>query len=393
MARSETLGTTSATATTALAEMPRERPRAAGPRGRLRRWLPWLVIPALMFAALEMATRRAMLHQSAWYDRQAAALRREPTAGPRLGFIFIGNSRVREAIDVDAFNATVVAALEKANGGSAAAPALVINFGMGHSTLAEHYLGVRNLIEAAPQRFRGCVVFVDAPEGMPHQAFWDRDLYLQEQPQILLPVLRASDLGRLWQGNGGVEDKCALTVRWLLSGSAAISHRERMHEELTARAATSIAKRLGMTAEPAAPAGAPAALSGEGGIKSDQRAMRAARAYATRVSAQEIATEAPLGDWDRSIEHDLVELVTRAGGRVVFFAVPSHSVAAAPSHTPLREADRRHFAEVAARWGTPVLKTDFVTTDEDFPDVWHLRLVKAKPFSEALARAYLAAVR
>jgi hypothetical protein len=350
-----------------------------GPRGAWR-WLQWVVIPLLLAGAAELVCRVVLRqHGAAWYDREEAALKErvKPRADvPTIDAIFLGSSRVQAAIDAETFAAELQSRLGR--------PARVLNFGMGHTTLAEHYWGVRNLIDAAgPGGFRGCTVFVEAAGGMPVGSTWDDLPYQADQPQLLLPVMRAGDLGRLWHAPAGIQEKALLTARWALRGSAALAHKERVREQVVNRGAQVFASRF----EPRDEAGG-ASMAEAGGIKVDAESIKAARDYALTFAAEEMKSERPYGDWDRTIAHDLVEMVKAAGGRVVFFDVPRHPISGAPLRTPVRLEDRKRFEAAAARWGTPVIAAEFAAADEDFPDVWHLGLAKAKPFSVALARAY-----
>lgn len=77
-----------------------------------------------------------------------------------------------------------------------------------------------------------------------------------------------------------------------------------------------------------------------------------------------------------------------AGGRIVFFEVALHSAQAAVYQTPVRRADRAHFAGEARRWGCPVIRPCFPVRDEDFPDVMHLARSRAPLYAAALAQSW-----
>jgi hypothetical protein len=329
---------------------------------------------------VELITRRELSKRAPWYDRQVAVLKQSPAR--KLDFIFVGSSRVQAAVNAETFAATAAPHLGRTP--------TAANFGRGSSTLMQHYWGVRSLIAAAPQRFAGSVVFVEAVEGIPVHSFPYETPYVNGQPQLIIPVLQSSDLGAFWQTQTPTQTKAVMTAQWFLRGSQALTHRQWVGESLVklgSDAFVKLGRRLNYVQTPQAAA---PAMSEGGGIKLDPEAMRAAADFAQSYTAAEFKNQQPLRDWDETVIHALVQTVQQAGGRVIFFNVPMHSLMAAPSQTPTRIADRQHFAAVAAQWQTPLLTADFHPTDSDFPDVWHLSLAKAKPYTQALAKAYLA---
>jgi hypothetical protein len=368
---------------TTIASPPKRR-YSRRPTARLRIAI-WVVVPLLMLASVELVTRRVLRGQAIWYDREEEVVRRHTGPTPAIDALFIGTSRVQAAIDAKEF-ARILA-------GHLGREPVVLNFGMGHSTLTEHYWGVRNLIAAAaPDKLRGCTFFVELTCGLPQTLSWDDLPYVADQPQLMLPVLRRADLPRLWHAPIDVQGKLLLTGRWALHGSAALARGERVREQIVtrgARAAATLAERHGWASDPLADEGA-ADLSREGGIKVDARAVAAARDFATRIVERDLQDQTPVADWDKTVAHDLVEMVIAAGGQVVFFEAPMHRLTVTPYETAIRMEDRRRFGEAAARWQAHILSPDFHARDEDFPDIWHLSATQAKPYSAALAHAFLA---
>lgn len=360
-----------------------DRPPIRRPSAPVRHAL-WVIVPLLMLAAVEVLTRQALRGQAIWYDREEEVIHRHSGPTPAIDALFIGSSRVQAAIDAAEFARALAVRMGR--------EPTVLNFGMGHSTLIEHYWGVRNLIDIAPDKFRGCTVFVELTCGLPATTSWNDLPYGPEQPQLMLPVLRSQDVGHLWHAPIDLQGKLLLTGRWALRGSAALARRERVREQVVIRGAGAVARiaeHHGWAGDPA-PVQGVAAMSEEGGIKVDSRAVAAARDYAASFAQRESRDQASVADWDKTVAHDLVELVNRAGGEVIFFEVPMHPVMAAPYETAIRMEDRRRFREAAARWHAPILSADFHARDEDFPDIWHLSVTQAKPYTAALARAFLA---
>ncbi len=78
------------------------------------------------------------------------------------------------------------------------------------------------------------------------------------------------------------------------------------------------------------------------------------------------------------------------GVRVVFFDMPVPAYLWTVNSTSIRLADREAFGHWADELGIARIESDMKTTDEDFPDLSHLRASGIEEYTRALARSYLA---
>lgn len=348
-------------------------------KGRARiAW--WVVGPLLMLGALEGSIRlRVRPDEHVWWEPLLEA-------GPPVRALFVGSSRTDAAIDAAAFDAAL---------GPAPDGAITVNMGRAYSTVVEQLLGLRNAFAARPERLRGCVVFVEAPLGLPDASAWDAFRCPPETAHRLAVLMRAEDLGRLARG-GGLEERLGLGLRWALRDSAAVLHQRQFQRRAIGsfeRAGVDLARSAGLLAEAANP-GSSAAIVGVG-IRVDPTGVEGARALAREEAARALEAQArgevALPAWERSVLASLRELVTSRGGRVVCVDIPLSSVQQAPLLTPAGVRARESFAAAAAAWGVPIIRAEGVhLDDEDFPDLWHLRASRRAELSRALASAWLA---
>src|SRR5262245_14104188 len=189
-------------------------------RGRLRRVLwatQWLMLPLAVLALTEAFVRHTSDRVPSWYgaaDRLAAI---RPVQA-----VFVGSSRVQAAILPSAFERALG---ERGRPGTAA-----LNLARGYTTDAEHYLGLRNLLAAHPDRLRGITVFAEAPGGLPWPTRWDNAPWaMAAQPWMLVDLLQPADLPRFWQESGlDLETRLHLSLRLGLRRLSLFNRRERV---------------------------------------------------------------------------------------------------------------------------------------------------------------------
>jgi hypothetical protein len=368
------------------------------PAGRARRalWLAflaaqWVVVPLLWAKFVRSRTRDwpsvAYLPSDAgiWNSWE-----KHLDAGPAPDFVFVGSSRVAAAIDPEAFTEVASEA--------AGRPLRAVNFGLGYSTMALHYLNLRNQVARRPDLLRHATVFIEAPGGLPADpSGWNDPWCHPDRPQFLPPLLRAEDLPSLWARAGSFEERVRATFEMAVRGVPLLHNRERVGHEFVGRGDAKVMSRLGgllpggaagfgAVAPPPAPA---ADLTTRGGIRNDSAGVAAARAAAQSMARKELADLKPVAFADDCVLADLVRLVQKAGGKVVFFAMPLHSTQVEVFRTETRRRDREAFVRKAGAWGCEIIATDFPTADADFPDVWHMRRSLAPDFSRALALAWV----
>jgi hypothetical protein len=342
----------------------------------MRRLLPWLLIPGLAFAALEAYARATVARVPSWYRAAERIAGTQP-----VGTVFIGSSRVQASITPRVFDETL--ASRGVHRGRA------LNLGRGYTTDVEHYLGLRRLLTSHPRQLQGLLVFAEL-EAVPWPTRWEQQPWAFEQaPEILVDVIRFRDLPAFWRSSGmPVEARAHVTQQALLRPFASITRRVRLRQQL----GRTLVPWLVEESDPGPGPRLGADLEGPGpasSIRTDPAAVARARAVAEDINAKAMRQQAPVRDWAGTVPEDIVRLVQSHGGQVVFFQVPQSEGFVRAMHTPTRVADMAAFEEQARRWGVCVLRPSLDTTDEDFPDLWHLHPGRAPEFSAALAQAWL----
>ncbi len=292
--------------------------------------------------------------------------------------IFVGTSRVAAAVDAATFAQTLP---PSSNSG------YVLNAGMGYTTPAEYYMALRNSLERTPASFQHCTVFIEIDGGIPDPLTWQQPWAHSARPETLIPFLRRSDLTRFYAASHPLEEKLQLSLDWLLRPSALYTQRHALGNTLYTDTQTLLANALQFLAPPPPPPPATADLTHAGGIRNDSEGVAAARQVAHEYAQQMLTDQQPI-DWDNTIIADLVRLAQAHKVQIIFFEIPLHTLHQSMYQTPIRRADAEHFRVLAAQWHTPILTPEFASTDDDFPDIWHLRHSRAPDYTAALSAAY-----
>lgn len=338
----------------------------------------WIVIPSLVFLLLECTFRYWGSSGPVFWDIVEQSVQRGP-----VHVLFIGSSRVAASIDEKLFEEELLRYRPH--------PARAINVGTGYSYLLQHYLGLRNVLRSHPEYLRGCAVFVEAADGLPeYSTVKGKDWYVDGRPELLTQVLKLGDFPKMWVSAMSLDDKWYLSFRWLTRGSVLFARGNGMARKTLTKATEKLIAAItaawpGMQTESQPPPD----LTTAGGIRTDQEGIMLARRLSLEEAHRELSDQRPLGKWTETVLGQIVFLVQQAGGRVVFYEMPLHSVQATPRRTTVRMADVQSFHTQAAAWGTPFLTPNFSYTDDDFPDFWHLKRSRAREFTAALAKAWV----
>lgn len=126
-----------------------------------------------------------------------------------------------------------------------------------------------------------------------------------------------------------------------------------------------------------------------GGIMADPAAIAKVREFAYTWAEEKAQHTVAVQDWDQRIVADILRLVRSRGGEVVFFEMPISSVMALPYETPESHTSILAFSDWSRRNQCPLIKTGFVSTDADFPDLWHLGISRSAEFSRLLATSWV----
>lgn len=339
----------------------------------------WLVVPLIVLGLAEWFVRQTADRLPTWY----AAAESLAAEGP-IGAVFVGSSRVQAAIVPQSFIAEL--------SGTGWDGRQALNLARGYSTEAEHYLGLRNLMTRYPDALRGVQVFTEAPGGIPFRVTWQNDAWaFEEQPWMLVDLLRPTDLPAFVAAPGlALDTRMHVSLRTLLRPVRLFNRRERVRQQWMEQVLPALAAGRLPDFTPAASVGYD--LQGPGNassIRVDPQAVAQARASAIQVGELLERQQAPIRDWEGSIQQAMARLVREHGGRLVFIEPPLSEPFQRIYRTPIRQEDIPFFAAQAASWGSCVVRADLAYTDEDLPDLWHLKPELAPDFSRSLARAFL----
>lgn len=336
-------------------------------RGRWRPTLAFGLGVVVLAAALNAVGGFRKDRTDRWFGPVLA-----DTASRPFDALFVGTSRVAASIDTHAFDSAF-----RAGGGRG--PMRSVNLGMGYTKSTEYWFALRHVLEKKPRALEGTVVFLEAPSGIGEYTRWTDDWIVADGTAPLQPYLHPSDLPRfVKQAATPARTKLMVSLHVLFG-----------FEENFSRLRFHAMQGLRRLAGPSRSAGSGTDLSTAGGIRVDSEGVSFVRSAAVAVARQEMSEQASWSDYDSSVIHDVVTLVQRHGGRVVFFDMPLSSIQLAPLATPLRNRNRLQFQERIRAWGCPLVRPEFPFSDEDFPDYWHLRRSRAAEFSAQLARGFL----
>ena len=335
-----------------------------------------LLFVLLPLAGIELALRIGVLHRPTnWYDPILTA-----ACADKVDFVFAGSSRVAAAIHAEAFAREVSQQI--------GVPVRPLNIGRGYTTLAEHDLVLRSLYEQCASSMEGATVFIEAAAGLPDFSTFNDSWVHPDEPWLIVPVIDWQNLVRMWMASDTPRgNKVDVSMRYSLQAVSYIDWKRRRLLQVGDQVVSRLGARITTGGENGA-----ADLSSAGGILSDRASVERARRLAVEL-AQTTFKDSPRADWSATVLMDVNALARRHGGRVVVFRMPLSSVQQTPYTTTARLADVEAFRRQAIVADIDYLPIEFATTDEDFPDYWHLRNSRADEFSRRVAVEYRATER
>ncbi len=317
-----------------------------------------------------------------WYSLHGAEGR-----GRAPEVIFLGTSRVAGAVDPQAFRDRI----REVRGEEI----IAFNLARPGSTLEEHRLGLRALCREHPGILRGTDVLLEAPGGLPDRST-PRDLWFVPQASgHLAPLLRFADLGDLWMVGADLETFARTALLWLSRRSALLENRRRIRARFLCgggRATATILEAL-LPVRPEAPLHPDESLDPGARVRARRSAYAFARRKLREVVGARIARPAPPVDWKETSLARLAGFLASVGARLVLFPMPVSSVQARELEVPARRTELASLRSALKRWKVPMLACRFEVNDEDFPDLWHLRLQRRTEFSRNLAEAWMKIAR
>jgi len=324
------------------------------------------------------------LWQSSWYGKAMATVKQRP-----IGMMFVGSSRVAAAV----CDTCAEEILSKASGRKVH----VLNVGLGYTTIQEHYLLLRDLWQAAPEHVKGCVVMMEAPCGVPPIATWQDSWVDPSHPELVGTVMHGDDLSRFWRSGTDLRAKLLVGVPVLLGVADLFALRSGFRQGFF-QGGEQLLRTVGEKIFPGQPRDKKGSgdLIERGGIRADQEGIRMVRRLVRqqmeRQSRERLDVKS-LGDlWRRDLVlASLMELVHSWGGSFVLLAAPGGPAMDAECREQ-KEARDVLIPQVTAR-GAYFLDVHFPTTDEDFPDLIHLRGSRSADYTRSLINAWLSESR
>ncbi len=352
----------------------------AGPL-RVFNILQWILIPMLIFMMAENTLKKVDEEKPQWYPGAELTLKHH-----KVDYVFLGSSRVAAAVNRRVFMKCMEAELGR--------KVVAINLGQGYSTIQQHYLGLRNLLEKYPDSFKNFTVFFEAPGGVVNYYYyskWSYDWVNSGQSQLLTPLLRPADLFHFFmRSSEDLDTKTYVVLKYYLNGLKIIRLRERVKDKIDTKLMEWLEKilvrRLNML--PSVP-GKKLDLTESGGVRINAQNLFESQAIGVRMVEEELRRLHLCFYWDSTVFGELVQLIKAHGGKVMFFKMPISSLRNRVYVTKLHAGNQAIFKDFLKKWDAQVLYPDFKTTDEDFPDFSHLRFSRSTEYSEKLATAYI----
>lgn len=329
-----------------------------------------------LLAAFNAAVRPPEKARDIWYGPVIEAYGQ----GFKANFLFLGSSRTRAAINTDAWDRTMAEVFRVRSQS--------VNLGMGWCTPMEHYHGLRKLLSEYPDALQGTAVVLETDDGIGYPEKWDGNWIVEERRDLLVPYMNSSDLPRLWKSKTPMDQKLSIAVDLLVPAFDQFPRLRHVFRAYLDTLGQNLTEGIWGRPEPAAATGSD--LTTAGGIRSDAKGVDLAIRMADSMAASDLRDQKRWGSWDSTVQADIVHLVRDAGGVPILMEIPFSPVQKAPLRTALRNEDRKAFEADLVRWKLPpVVKADFPTTADDFPDRWHLRKALSPAFTQALAMAYV----
>ena len=294
-----------------------------------------------------------------------------------IDHLFLGSSLTLLCIDSPGFDEEVLKDTGK--------KIRSLNMGMGYSTAAEYYLGLRYLIAHDKNALRNKVVFMEAPAGLPVFSSWRDDWMDAKHPRLLTYYLDWSDIWKYWTlTNASFGEKVYLPLaKYSSLASYGPVLQELFMQEINTKLKWLSPAQQGLNSKTS-----PRDLAAVGGVRTDDEGVEAARRSVAAASSTQLKNQTAI-NWNDTIVADIVKLVHANGGKVYFLNVPVSTVFKRRFETAIRTLDKQEFEKMLDQWNCKIIEPKFSSTgDEDFPDLLHLRASRSPEFSRAAADAY-----
>ena len=354
--------------------------RANRPQG----FLLWIGIPLVILAALELSVRWFDAHSEARMNWYQGAL--EQMAAGGVDHIFIGTSRTATGIRADAWEDEIEKVLQR--------DVVCLNLGRAFSGPVANAFGLRELISRYPERMRNCTVLIEMSAGLPaFTSGWDGPWFYEGNTQLLVDYMRTPDLARfLRTRQHGFEDKAGVLARYAGRPFSLVRTRRRVQQSIEWRGLQAVRSTLVKLGAREASAGE-VDLPENRQLRVDAGGVRLQREIIQeRVQPEELQKQTPLVPWSPRVICEVAADLRLHGVPVVFYDVPVPAYVWTINSTSTRLGDREAFDLWARGLGIEVLQSGMALSDEDFPDLSHLRASLVDDYTRALARSWLSSL-
>ncbi|WP_162892237.1 SGNH/GDSL hydrolase family protein [Salinibacter ruber] len=227
------------------------------------------------------------------------------------------------------------------------------------------------------------LVFVEAPVGLVEPQKWTGRWARPEWPTLLSSNLSVAEIVSLWwRADDPVWNKAVISA-------ASFSDLVRYGPVIRNKVHSWMSSLIQVHSE--APDGNIESLPEGAGIRTDSAGVALAREKIIPSMRKwaHVDYERSSLQWKESVLASLVETVRAHGGEVVLYTMPvSTPSKSVIEKSQMLRAERDRLKDWAETRGIPFLNVDFPYSNEDFPDLAHLRSSEALAFSRRLAREY-----
>lgn len=345
---------------------------------RATRLLLYIAVPAIILIVFEKHFREHIWSKTFGYQTTMQS------TSHNIDHIFIGSSRTIAALDEGMFDRILWEQTGK--------DSFTINMAGGGNKLTHHYFGIRRLYEEDPYRMRNTTLFVETPDELPDYMPWSDPWVYSDHKHILLPNMHLGDLAPLWETNTPLNTKIHITINFLLYDWRTFERRYIIRNEVLRLSTLWVESRItSITGREKPIEEGIDNVTTRGGITANPDIVRRNEFFFNQFYEQHREElERPWRDWDNTVLRSIVDMVQEQGGRVVFFHVPQYSIYRRIYYDiPARDEDRQAIREFRERLGIPYLDPEFQTTDESFPDRFHLGIPQSEAYTKAFAKKYL----
>lgn len=319
---------------------------------------------AIIIIVIEVIARLLLPHDN-WYGELERV-----TQNNAIKYIFIGSSRVAGSINPSVFTRSV---------GTGNIQNIAINMGKGDSTLIEHLFGIKKIADTSPNKLKGVVVFLEAPQGFIPIENWQNSWLNKNYPQLLAKTIRFKDMGAFWFRSGTDFKSKVIVTSYMLSA----------YPRLKGRWRSVVFRSNGFNSNTSELTNGILWRATE--IRTDDQGIQNARRLAHTTTNDILSGQKLLADdfWDKSVLKSLNDLVISAGGSLVLFQMPISSIQMKVGLSTIGKRNSLMIYQTLYYNHIPVIVPNIITTDDDFPDLWHLRASRSNEYTQSIAQAYL----